>query len=310
MKQVSLEYRTLLGRRVRAVEGFELHIGGSHIHAIIGPNGTGKTTIVRAAVGSLEPVSGTVTVFGSPAHQIGRKHRQRLGVLVDGDKYLEPRWTASDAISYYSILYGIPEHTGFDRARILLDQLDLRATLRAPLFGYSRGMRQKLVTTLTLLHDPDLVILDEPTLGLDAQGVFQVQELLRSLRQAGKGVLLTSHELHLLEKVCDEITVMERGRVLHRSTPQGVVKWATNGFLLSLSVDNLPMALLDQLPEGVQVDETGMTLICPLDIKQLSKTTNLLNKHGIQLTYVTSNCSLEQALKHIGGERERIATSH
>ncbi|HLO01937.1 MAG TPA: ABC transporter ATP-binding protein [Symbiobacteriaceae bacterium] len=305
MDGITLAYRQLWGRRVEAVTGFSLTLGPGEIHAIVGPNGTGKTSLVRAAAGTLQPIAGTVRLFGQDPVRAGGRLRRRLGILLDGARYLHARWTGWEMLLHQAALYGVRDQVMIDRLEPLWEGLALAPVLDEPIFRLSRGMRQKLCLLLTLLHDPDVLILDEPTLGLDATGIAQVRSLLVSLRQAGKSVLLTSHDLDLLEEVSDGITVMAGGRVRYRAAPTEILRWAAGGYTVTMDLRGAPPGLADRLPAGAQLDGDRLTL--PLGTELLSQTLVTLSALGVEIASLRSNCTLETAMGRLGladGARE------
>jgi ABC-type multidrug transport system ATPase subunit len=300
MDGVTLAYRLLWGRRVEAVTEFSLALGPGEIHAIVGPNGTGKTSLVRAAAGTLQPIRGTVRLFGQDPVRAGGRLRRRFGILLDGNRHLPARWTGWEVLLHQAALYGVQDKVMIDRLEPLWEALALGPVLDEPIFRLSRGMRQKLCLLLTLLHDPELLILDEPTLGLDAAGIAQVRSLLVSLRQAGKSVLLTSHDLHLLEEVSDGITVMAGGRLRYRATPAEILRWASGGYTVALDLKGAPPGLIQQLPPGVSLEGERLTL--PLQTDLLSRTLAVLATAGVEIASLRSNCTLETALGRLGLE--------
>lgn len=293
-----MAYRRLWGGRVEAVSAFSLTLKPGAIHAIVGPNGTGKTSLVRAAAGTLQPVAGNVRLFGQDPVRAGGRLRRRIGILLDGTRHLPARWTAREMLLHQAALYGVPDRVMIDRLEPLWEGLALTPVLDQAIFRLSRGMRQKLCLLLTLLHDPDLLILDEPTLGLDAAGITQVRSLLTALRQAGKSVLLTSHDLHLLEEISDEITVMAGGRMRYRATPAEILHWASGGYTVALDLKGAPTDLADILPAGAALDGSRLTL--PLSTELLSRTLAVLAEAEVEIGSLRSNCSLETAMGRLG----------
>lgn len=298
MEGVTLAYRRLWGGLVEAVTDFSLTLGPGRIHAIVGPNGTGKTSLVRAAAGTLQPLRGSVRLFGQDPIRAGGRLRRRFGILLDGNRYLPARWTGWEMLLHQAALYDVPDRVMIDRLEPLWEGLALAPVLDEPIFRLSRGMRQKLCLLLTLMHDPDLLILDEPTLGLDAAGITQVRSLLESLRQSGKSVLLTSHDLHLLEEVSDEITVMAGGRLRYRAAPTEILRWAAGGYTVTLDLKGAPPALAERLPAGAQLEGERLTL--PLGTELLSQTLAVLTALGVEIASLRSNCSLETAMGRFG----------
>lgn len=300
MDSVTLAYRRLWGGRVEAVTDFSLTVGPGEIHAIVGPNGTGKTSLVRAAAGTLQPLRGTVRLFGQDPVKAGGRLRRRFGILLDGNRHLPARWTGWEMLLHQAALYSVPDQVMIDRLEPLWEGLALAPVLDEPIFRLSRGMRQKLCLLLTLLHDPDLLILDEPTLGLDAAGIAQVRSLLVSLRRSGKSVLLTSHDLHLLEEVSDGMTVMADGRLRYRAAPAEILRWAAGGYTVTMDLKGAPPGLAGRLPAGARLEGDRLTL--PLGTELLSQTLAILTTLGVEIASLRSNCTLETAMNRFSLE--------
>ena len=203
------------GRRgggVRAVRDVSLSVAAGEVYGFLGPNGAGKSTTIRMALGLIAPTGGEVRLFGEDL----RRHPavlRRVGSLVDGG-------------AFYPFLTGrrnlevVARTHGNDGARIdaLLDQVGLARDAGRKVKGYSTGMRQRLGVAAALLHDPDIVILDEPVNGLDVAGIQEMRALIRSLAaDHGKTVFLSSHLLHEVQQVCDRVAIVSKGEVVREA---------------------------------------------------------------------------------------------
>jgi ABC-2 type transport system ATP-binding protein len=199
------------GKRVHAVRDVSLTVPKGEVYGFLGPNGAGKSTAIRMLLGLIRPSAGHVRLWGQP---VGPRTLKRVGSLVDGG-------------TFYPFLSGrknlrvLARTEGVEESRIdpLLEQVGLTAAADRKVKGYSTGMRQRLGVAAALLNDPELVILDEPANGLDAEGLQEMRVLIRRLGQEeGKTVFLSSHLLHEVEQLCDRVAIVAKGRVLREAT--------------------------------------------------------------------------------------------
>lgn len=220
-----------------AVEDVSLTIGRGQIHALLGPNGAGKTTTVRMCATLLEPTSGSVIVDGIDALAHPRRARQRLGLVLGGDLGFYGRATARDNLRFFADVQGVPRT---DRARAVADALNLVALADAAdtkVQEFSRGMKQRLHLARAALTKPALLLLDEPTTGLDPDIALRVRDVIRQFAATGIGVLLTSHSMPEVEELADTITVIGAGRIATCGTVADIARFAgvsaTSTFTLS-----------------------------------------------------------------------------
>ncbi|HEY6539136.1 MAG TPA: ABC transporter ATP-binding protein [Candidatus Dormibacteraeota bacterium] len=193
-----------------AVERLNLEVHAGEIFGFLGPNGAGKTTTMRMALGLIRPTSGWVEIFGRDVARAGAEVLPRVGPLVETPA-LYPHLSGRDNLSVFAApLGGVPP----SRAEALLELVDLDQRQRDKVGTYSLGMRQRLGLAVALLHDPDLLVLDEPANGLDPAGVKAIRSLLRELRDTGKTVFISSHVLGEVERLCDRIAILRRGELV------------------------------------------------------------------------------------------------
>jgi ABC-2 type transport system ATP-binding protein len=218
-------YRTTTGvfrRRgvtVEAVRGVSFEIGEGELFGLLGPNGAGKTTTIKMLITLLIPTSGSARVLGYDVVENAREVRKRIGYVFGGDRGLYERLSAYDNLRYFAELYAVPP--GEQRRRIadLLDLVGLAGREKERVEGYSRGMRQRLHIARGLLHDPPVVFLDEPTIGVDPVGARELRQTIASLTEAGKTVLLTTHYMFEADDLCDRIAVINQGQIVAEGTP-------------------------------------------------------------------------------------------
>ena len=204
-------YRRRGGGQVVAVDGLGFTVRSGEIVGLLGPNGAGKTTAMQLALKLLEPDAGEVRLFGRDPELL--EVRRRIGYAPDAPLFPR-RLTGLQILVLHGELLGFARAAARDRAVKFAEQVGLTEPARRPAGTYSRGQAQRLGLALALLGDPDLVLLDEPTAGLDPAGVAAMRELLVSLRGRGAAVLLNSHLLSEVERVCDRVLFIKEGRLL------------------------------------------------------------------------------------------------
>ena len=245
---VALEARGLRKSygRVRAVEGLDLTVPAGTVLGFLGPNGAGKTTVIRMLSTILRPDAGFFSVGGIPCTRPG-EIRRRIGVLPESAGY--PRvQTGAEWLTFHARLYGQPRTEARVTARRLLDEVGLAERATSLVSTYSRGMRQRLGVARALVNRPQLVILDEPTLGLDPSGQRQLLDLVsRIARERGTTVIISTHLLAEVEQTCDQVLILHRGRVVAEGTVAEVVRRAAAPRRASLRVPP------DQRDHAVQV---------------------------------------------------------
>ena len=205
-------------RAVQAVDGLDFFAGDGCITGLLGPNGAGKTTTLRIVAGLIDPDAGRVRVAGVDALARPREALARMGVLSDA-RGLYPRLTARENIVYFGRLQGMSADAANASAEALADLLDMRELLDRRTEGFSQGERMKTALARAMVHDPQHLILDEPTNGLDVQATRSLREALRGLsRGAGKCVVFSTHVMQEVERLCDCVVVVARGRAVARGT--------------------------------------------------------------------------------------------
>jgi ABC-2 type transport system ATP-binding protein len=199
-----------------AVDGLNLHIKKGEFFGFLGPNGAGKTTTIRMITGILKPDSGTITIDG---HASGDKQKiaQTIGVIPESRGFYD--WmTAIEYLGFFADLYGVTGKEKEDRIASLLSEVDLAKRKHSRIGTYSRGMRQRLGLARALINDPQILFLDEPTLGLDPQGQEDIQSLLKKLNAKGVTVFLSSHLLNEVSNLCSRIGIINNGKLVAEGT--------------------------------------------------------------------------------------------
>ena len=198
---------------VAAVERVSFQIHPGEILGYLGPNGAGKSTTVKMLTGLLEPNAGHILFHGEDVHRDLKSYQRRIGYVPE-EPHLYPHLSGREYLQLTGRLRGIPRLTLERKMDDLLRLIGLWADRHSPLASYSKGMRQKILLLAALLHDPELLILDEPFSGLDVNASMILRSLLSSLAGRGKMILYSSHVLEVVEKVCNTVLILRKGQVV------------------------------------------------------------------------------------------------
>ena len=229
--------------RVTAVDGLDLAVRPREVFGLLGPNGSGKSTTIKLILGLLFPTRGVISVFGKLPTDTAIK--TRIGFLPE-ESYLYRFLNARETLDFYGRPFHLERRDRRRRMDMLLEMVGLEAVQRRPVGEYSKGMQRRIGLAQALINDPDLLILDEPTTGLDPLGTRQVKDLILMLRERGKTVLLCSHLLADVEDVCDRVTVLYGGKVRASGT---VKELLTISDSLVLETDPLEPATVERVRE-------------------------------------------------------------
>jgi len=211
------EYRTPGGDAFRAVDAISFHAKPASIFGLLGPNGAGKTTTLRMLSTLIRPSSGTAVVAGHDVNLDPENVRRNIGFLT-GSTGLYPRLTAREAVTYFGRLYGMEPAPLSTRLDALFEELEITPYQHKRCGELSTGMRQKVSIARAIIHDPPVLILDEPTTGLDVLASRHIVEFIRGSRDRGKCVLFSTHIMSEAERLCDELAVIHRGRITGTGT--------------------------------------------------------------------------------------------
>jgi ABC-2 type transport system ATP-binding protein len=238
-----------------AVQGLDLEVPAGGVHGFLGPNGSGKTTSIRMLLGLVRADAGTMTVFGKPVPARLPEVVGRIGAIVESPKFF-PAFTGQKNLELLAEAIGAPRK----RVGEVLEQTSLGERGKDRFRSYSLGMKQRLAIAATLLKEPDLLIFDEPTNGLDPAGIREIRETMRGLGEQGKTVLVSSHILAEVEQVADTVSIIGHGRLLASGTVAEVIGGGTAP-TVKVAVDNLEAATRILTAAGMTVRTDGKYLL-------------------------------------------------
>lgn len=208
-RSLSKTYRDFWGRKkVQALKPLDIDVEEGEIFGLLGPNGSGKSTTIKLVLGLLFPTSGRAFVFGKESGDVTKN--ERVGYLPE-ESYLYKFLNAEETLDFYGRLFDMPAKVRRDRAKQLIEMVGLQNARRRQLREYSKGMTRRIGLAQALINEPDLLILDEPTTGLDPIGTREMKDLILKLRDQGKTILMCSHQLADVQDVCDRIAILHQG---------------------------------------------------------------------------------------------------
>ena len=227
--------------RVRAVENVDLEVRRGQVYGLLGPNGSGKSTTIKMLLGLLQPTAGRIAVLGKRPKDVAVK--RMIGYLPE-ESYLYRFLTGRETLDYYGRLFRLDRRARRERIDMLLEMVGLEAVQDRPVGEYSKGMQRRIGLAQSLINDPQLLILDEPTSGMDPVGARQIKDLIATLARRGKTVLLCSHLLGDVEDLCDRVAIMYGGKVRAEGT---CAELLTQEHATILETSDLPPAVVDEI---------------------------------------------------------------
>ncbi len=222
IKNLTKTYKTGIKRRsIKAVDNLSLEVPQGCVFGLLGPNGAGKTTTLKAILGFIQVDQGNIQIFGQPNTSI--KSHQYVGFLPE-QPYFHLHLTPAEILDFFGKLFRLPQKTRQERAENILELVGLSRYAEIPLSKFSKGMLQRLGIAQAMINNPDLLILDEPASGLDPIGQIDMRNIILSQKQAGKTILLSSHQLTEVEKICDFIAIIDEGRLMASGETQKLIR--------------------------------------------------------------------------------------
>ncbi|MEX0713266.1 MAG: ABC transporter ATP-binding protein [Pirellulales bacterium] len=250
-------------RRIEALRGVTFQVGRGEVFGLLGPNGAGKTTLIKVLLGIVRRSGGRASLLGRPPGD--RQGRRQVGYLPENHR-IPRHHTGYTALEFYGSLSGLPVAETRRRRDELLELVGLKGWGRTPIRKYSKGMQQRLGLAQALLHDPQLLMLDEPTDGVDPVGRSEMRSLLVRLKEAGKTIFINSHLLQEIELVCDRVVILVRGEVRAQGGIDELTALSQTEVRLTLAGNepDIRSALGERQTRDWSVDDTGLVYVSML----------------------------------------------
>lgn len=252
--------------RIRALDNLSFSVAEGELMGIIGHNGAGKTTAIRIIAGILHPDSGTVRVGGHDVTEDPLSVKSMIGYLPEEPNLYE-RFRAGDLLRYFGELYGVPRDVLDDRIAELLELVGMTDRAMDPINTFSKGLRQRIGIARALIHDPPIIIFDEPTMGLDPATAFSIREFIRDLK-GSKTMILCTHYMEEAEYLCDRVAIINQGRILDIGTPDELKSKVRGDLVLEVKVRDISSVGegdLMMIPGVKSVEVDGSTLRVSLE---------------------------------------------
>jgi len=257
-------YKSSLGvikrtiKEIVAVDDVSFAVKEGELFGLLGPNGAGKTTTVKMLTTLLIPTSGSATVGGFDVVRQANEVRRRIGFIFGGERGLYWRLSGNDNLRYFASLYHVEPEVSKKRIPYLLELVGLTGRGEEKVGGYSRGMKQRLHVARTLLHDPEILFLDEPTIGLDPVGGREFRQVILNLQSQKKTILLTTHYMFEADALCDRIAVINNGRLIALDTPAGLKQHVSDLSVVEVETFGAPEGVLANLRSLAFVDSLSV----------------------------------------------------
>lgn len=237
-----------------AVDGVSFNIRRGEVFGLLGPNGAGKTTTIRMLSTLLEPTSGTAIINGYDVTRQTAGVRQSLGAVLTGERSIYWKLTGRENLEYFASLNHIPRKVAKARINELLERMELANRADEYVERYSSGMKQRVGIAKALLANPPVLLLDEPTIGLDPQSARNLRELVLEIRNEGHTVLLTTHYMEEADLLCDRVGIIDSGKIIALDTPNALKRSIQQTDIMNLEVESFDPALRESLAELPQVE--------------------------------------------------------
>jgi len=257
-------YRTTIGvlrrkaKEVVAVDDISFSLRPGELFGLLGPNGAGKTTTVKMLTTLLIPTGGTALILGKDVVHQADEIRARIGFIFGGERGLYWRLSGIDNLRYFASLYHVEPAVARKRIASLLELVGLADRGKEKVEGYSRGMMQRLHIARTLLHDPEVLFLDEPTIGLDPVGARELRQVIRDLQAEKKTILLTTHYMFEADALCQRVAVINKGKIVALDTPEALKSNVADLAVVEMEVFGVPQDVLERVRSLPFVDTVSL----------------------------------------------------
>jgi len=242
--------------QVVAVKDVSFEVDYGELFGLVGPNGAGKTTTIKMLTTMLIPTSGRARVLGFDIKKDVTKVRERIGIVLGGERGLYTRVSAIDNMRYFGDLYGVPPNIRDKRIKELLQFMGLSERAKDRVETYSKGMKQRLHLARGLINDPQLIFMDEPTLGLDPEIAKETRNMIRELVEKGKTILLTTHYMFEADELCKRVAIIRNGEIVALDTPSGLKKYVMDTSVVEVEafgITETEVAKFKEVPDVLAV---------------------------------------------------------
>jgi ABC-2 type transport system ATP-binding protein len=257
-------YRARIGvfkrsiKEVVAVDDISFEIRAGELFGLLGPNGAGKTTTVKMLATLLIPTEGSASILGFDVVAGANEVRKHIGFIFGGERGLYWRLSGIDNLRYFASLYGVEPDVSKKRIPYLLEMVGLKDRGNERVEGYSRGMKQRLHVARTLLHDPEVLFLDEPTIGLDPVGAREFRQVIRDLQSEKKTILLTTHYMFEADSLCERVAVIDKGLIVALDSPSELKRHVSDLSVIEVETFGASIDSLDRLRALPYVDSLSV----------------------------------------------------
>ncbi len=282
----------------KAVDNLSLEVKEGEIYGFLGPNGAGKTTTILMLLGILKPTQGEVYLFGQNIAKDFLSIKKKMGVVSE-KQYLYKEMTAGEYLNFFADLYGVKNRK--KKIDQLLEAVNLLEVRNRKLGAFSRGMQQKLGFARALLHDPQLLLLDEPVSGLDPTGIKQIRDLIEQENKKGRTIFISSHLLSEVERLCGKVGIINKGRLLAEDTMDNLRKRLTDLVELEIELTEAKKEIVDTLAafdfiKGLKREENLLTIKVKADKDYRAQISEAISQQGgVVLGIKKKEMSLEEA---------------
>ena len=245
-------------KEVVAIDDISFEVKEGELFGLLGPNGAGKTTTIKVLATLLIPTSGSAAIQGYDVVKQAQEVRKIIGFIFGGERGLYWRLSGIDNLRYFGTLYNVHPDVMKTRIPYLLDLVGLAGRGNERVGGYSRGMKQRLHVARTLLHDPEILFLDEPTIGLDPVGAREFRQMIRDLQAENKTILLTTHYMFEADALCQRIAVINQGRIVALDTPEGLKRHVRDLSVIEVEMYGIGQELIDRIRQESFVDAVAV----------------------------------------------------
>lgn len=253
VKDLKRKFKTVNGlihrtmKEIIALDGINFEVEKGELFGILGPNGAGKTTTIKILTTLLTPSSGSAYVLGHNVVNEEQSIRKRIGFVFGGERGLYWRLSAKDNLIYFSNLYNVSLEIQRKRIPQVLELVGLSNRGNEKVQGYSRGMKQRLHIARALLNDPEILFFDEPTIGLDPIGALELRQTIKTLQSEKKTILLTTHYMFEADALCDQIAIINHGKIIAFDNPLGLKKYVQDLAQVTIAISNNPPELQEKI---------------------------------------------------------------